>query len=272
MFKNRLFVNCYKLDSDFVLYILDKLGYKPKNPERSMLIDGGLIVEETGTFYTTVSSRMSISNDYINCGSNIELFLSLAAMRDDSDIYQQFVNDTDQSWVNLGIWSNKGDFTFCLISDYYMSQPKYTNTIPPAHKASVEEIKNYLLLNPDYRPYRDYYNSTCGKVIFDNLENAVRELFPKEEYTIFADEEMYEIFLKKYGGVNEDGSYTVFIDSKPAKVIKGNTSLLCGNRLILYKNGDRILYVDNDGYICQYHNDETYVALNKDVEREVKLR
>ena len=76
-------------------------------------------------------------------------------MRDDTDKYQLFVCETSSSWVNLGMWHNKGDFDFCLIDDYYMGQDKrFTSMIPPVHKASIDEIKNYLLLNPNYKPYR----------------------------------------------------------------------------------------------------------------------
>ena len=55
-----------------------------------------------------------------NCGTNEELFLAIAALRDDSDIHQWFVDDYDDSIWQKSEWNN-ANFT-------------------KAHKATVEEL------------------------------------------------------------------------------------------------------------------------------------
>lgn len=82
---------------------------------------------------------------YINCGTNEELFLSIAALRDDSDIHQWFVTDVDQHWVNLGLYMPKGSFEICLIDDKYMYQDGlHLTSAVPSHKATVEELINHF--------------------------------------------------------------------------------------------------------------------------------
>ena len=46
----------------------------------------------------------------IDCGTNEDLFLAIAALRDDSDYMQWFVTESDQSWVNIGTFMPKGSF------------------------------------------------------------------------------------------------------------------------------------------------------------------
>ena len=74
------------------------------------------------------------SGEHINCGTNEELFLALAALRDDTDINQWFVMDCD---VYLHI--DKGDWF--IATD--INKGKHIGTqIDPmyCHKATVEEI------------------------------------------------------------------------------------------------------------------------------------
>ena len=70
--------------------------------------------------------------DVIDCGDNEELFLAIAAMRDDTDYMQWFVLDEPQQWVNIGRWTNVGDM-FIVTTEHNQSDWK-------CHKASVEEI------------------------------------------------------------------------------------------------------------------------------------
>lgn len=57
---------------------------------------------------------------YVDCGENDDLFLAIAALRDDSDIHQWFFTDVEQRWVNLGLYMPKGSFELCLTDDKYM--------------------------------------------------------------------------------------------------------------------------------------------------------
>lgn len=72
--------------------------------------------------------------EHINCGTNEELFLAIAALRDDSDINQWFVMDVEEYVnINQGDWfiatdRNKGKHIGTQINPMY------------CHKATVEEI------------------------------------------------------------------------------------------------------------------------------------
>ena len=63
-----------------------------------------------------------VLKSYIDCGTNEELFLSLAALRDDTDRHQWFIDD------NTSIWERSND----ELPSRYMQME--------GHKASVEEI------------------------------------------------------------------------------------------------------------------------------------
>lgn len=59
---------------------------------------------------------------YINCDDNVNMFLAIAALRDDTDINQWFVDD------NIGIWECSEN----ELSSRYMQME--------GHKATVKEI------------------------------------------------------------------------------------------------------------------------------------
>lgn len=88
---------------------------------------------------------LSDNHSYIDCGTNEELFLAIAALRDDSDINQWFVTDIDHHWVNLGLYMPKGSFELCLADNKHMHQDvlHLTNSVP-THKATVEELINHF--------------------------------------------------------------------------------------------------------------------------------
>ena len=74
------------------------------------------------------------NGEYIDCGTNEELFLALSALRDDTDIIQWFIMDCDvYLHINKGDWfistdRNKGKHIGTQIDPMY------------CHKATVEEI------------------------------------------------------------------------------------------------------------------------------------
>ncbi|MDE6284832.1 MAG: hypothetical protein K2M17_03725 [Bacilli bacterium] len=73
--------------------------------------------------------------EWIDCGTDEQLFLALAAMREDSDKYQYFVREEALSLVNLGIHAPVGAFVYSLIDKWGTED---------FHKASVKEIINYF--------------------------------------------------------------------------------------------------------------------------------
>ena len=72
-----------------------------------------------------------IERGYIDCGTNEELFLAIAALRDDSDVYQYFVNE-------------KGMFVFCNQSELKHvidnSEDWWDYSVSEFHKATVAEL------------------------------------------------------------------------------------------------------------------------------------
>ena len=72
-----------------------------------------------------------IERGYIDCGTNEELFLAIAALRDDTDKYQYFVNE-------------KGMFVFCNQSELKHvidnSEDWWDYSVSEFHKATVAEL------------------------------------------------------------------------------------------------------------------------------------
>ena len=71
------------------------------------------------------------SKDCVDCGTNEELFLAIAALRDDSDVYQYFVNE-------------KGVFVFCNQSELKHvidnNEELCDYSVSEFHKATVAEL------------------------------------------------------------------------------------------------------------------------------------
>lgn len=78
-------------------------------------------------------------NGLYDCGTNPDLFLAIAALRDDSDYMQWFVLDCDNIWEAVGCYQHKGDFELCDRTKWYGS-----TDVPCAHKATVEELIEYF--------------------------------------------------------------------------------------------------------------------------------
>lgn len=66
----------------------------------------------------------------IDCGENEQMFLALAAMRDDSDINQYFI--CDKVSITLGKTYYSGDYLYYQYDEFFDKQNW--------HKATVEEI------------------------------------------------------------------------------------------------------------------------------------
>lgn len=72
----------------------------------------------------------------INCETNEELFLGIAALRDDTDKNQWFVLDHDNIWEAVGCYQYKGDFILCNHDRWYCG-----TDVAQAHKATVKELQ-----------------------------------------------------------------------------------------------------------------------------------
>ncbi len=86
-----------------------------------------------------------IQPGYIDCGINEDLFLALAALRDDTDINQWFVLDTNVSMASEN-FKPKGTFILCNRNSWFHDLDKdgkpslFSSQNIPAHKATVQEL------------------------------------------------------------------------------------------------------------------------------------
>ena len=88
-------------------------------------------------YYTYPQEPTNSKNgEYINCGTNEELFLALAALRDDSDKNQWFICIKDLETAFESFY--KGDFILCKINKFSKPEDDYFR------KATVEEIIEYF--------------------------------------------------------------------------------------------------------------------------------
>ena len=85
-------------------------------------------------------NRFVIGNPkYVDCGENEELFLAIAALRDDSDIYQWFIMDIE-AYLNIHV----GDW---FIATDRIGGKHVGTQIEPlyCHKATVEELIKHFI-------------------------------------------------------------------------------------------------------------------------------
>lgn len=123
---------------------LEALGY-----ELSGKTDGSALTAYANGIYKTAWEYTNpYTNVIIDCHNNGELFLAIAAIRDDSDENQWFVTEADQAWVNIGVYMPKGSFFKCFTKDVYPEElkgkEKFCNSLVPIHKATIDELINYF--------------------------------------------------------------------------------------------------------------------------------
>lgn len=73
----------------------------------------------------------------IDCGKNENLFLAIAAIRDDTDKNQYFVTEEEMHWVNQDAWMPVGSFILSYIDNY-------TDIDGKVHKATVAELIDHF--------------------------------------------------------------------------------------------------------------------------------
>lgn len=106
---------------------LDAHNYDGKGSHKS-IEEGKAIITSYGNLYGVVYYVDTITKKgRIDCGTNEDLFLAIAALRDDTDKYQWFT-DGD-------LWFKCGDEVCNETIEYYLN--KYGRKI---HKATVDEL------------------------------------------------------------------------------------------------------------------------------------
>lgn len=84
-----------------------------------------------------------MSRGFVDCGTNEDLFLAIAALRDDSDIHQWFILDKNTIIENSKIYQNglykKGSIIKCCWESIEDNCCGFK-----AHKASINELIEYF--------------------------------------------------------------------------------------------------------------------------------
>lgn len=105
---------------------LEELGYK----DASTVQDNYTAIytdEEEGEFFTQYLSNITDDEIAVDCGTNEELFISIAALRDDIDIHQWFTDGKE--WFQC---------RFLKVGMHYSDKPEIL--LERWHKATVEEL------------------------------------------------------------------------------------------------------------------------------------
>ena len=112
---------------------LKEFGYKDVGKVR-YYGESQYIYCEGGIFYESPCIIEARYNTFIDCGDNEELFLAIAALRDDSDINQYFI--CDKVSITLGKTYYSGDYLYYQYDEFFDKQNW--------HKATVEEIVEHF--------------------------------------------------------------------------------------------------------------------------------
>lgn len=105
-----------------------KYGYRADFRHDIMYVDA-----ERDEFFPTFSSNITDDEIAIDCGTNEELFLAIAALRDDTNYMQWFVCTSDYKESDGKEWK-VGDFDLNTCPD------DFDNILPHWRKATVNEL------------------------------------------------------------------------------------------------------------------------------------
>lgn len=118
---------------------LEELGYKKYGNPFQITDDSKLITTIDGEY---VPYNVPLDDSFIDCGTNEELFLAIAALRDDTDENQWFVADSPLSVSYDDAVGNDHYFTEPKGSVFFWNINWMHATIISGnyHKATVEEL------------------------------------------------------------------------------------------------------------------------------------
>jgi len=132
MFTSKCFI---RINKPYIIDNLIELGYVKAlfDEEYTESEAYGLIVDQgdiAPLVYGIQEMELMFTYGFIDCDENVNLFLALAALRDDSDINQYFI--CDKVSVALGKTYYPGDYIYYQYDEFFDKQNW--------HKATVEEI------------------------------------------------------------------------------------------------------------------------------------
>lgn len=189
----------------------------------------------------------------IDCDENINLFLALAALRDDTDIHQWFFNQKDQFWI------------YCSF-DKFPDTVRVNNSIIPEkfHKASTKElIKHFSVVQKyhisdilkDYEKGTELYSPICGTCFLRSVEEDFDGNSKTEIIIITSKEGSLLKFSKDGHFINEkgysfvEGECMLFPD-KDKKLAWESLKKVCISKLLKYeqvKPGYELQFINFDG-------------------------
>lgn len=121
---------------------LKKLGIRPFLCDEELNAIGANIKVHNGMVAAfTCSDSLNNCAGRIDCGTNEDLFLALAALRDDTDKEQFFVTEVRLGSINYpDTIIEKGAFLKCCMDKWKIPKNKFDSMGIPSHKATVEEL------------------------------------------------------------------------------------------------------------------------------------
>lgn len=112
-------------DICFIKSVLDKIGRIYE-------------VQNYPTFDVITTKDKCIEPTDVYCSTNLDRFIAISALRDDTPKYQIRINDIEKHWYNQGLTEEKGSFIFHLSDTDYS---EYNDGIFWGdHKASYDEL------------------------------------------------------------------------------------------------------------------------------------
>lgn len=126
---------------------LEALGYKPLlSIEDGECLSTASNLENYHSIPATLFDDKDPYRTYdcagrIDCGTNEDLFLALAALRDDTDKEQFFVTEVRLGSINYpDTIIEKGALLKCCMDKWKIPKNKFDSMGIPSHKATVEEL------------------------------------------------------------------------------------------------------------------------------------
>lgn len=121
---------------------MKKLGIRPFLCDEELNAIGANIKVHNGMVAAfTCSDSLNNCDDLIDCGTNEDLFLALAALRDDTDKEQFFVTEVRLGSINYpDTIIEKGALLKCCMDKWKIPKNKFDSMGIPSHKATVEEL------------------------------------------------------------------------------------------------------------------------------------